>query len=1497
VTRARARDTRRRRRAALLGTFALVALLSTLGWLGLGGGSRASAQPAAGEPIPQTDDSVPASHVTMIGSSPAEAPNETWGVGQGEEGAAVLVHYVAGSGWSLGPALLEASGRPLSSFKLDQPGTAAPSPLAGQITAGGSGVLVGSVPSAEGAGKTRPAVLVRDPGGAFQETAPVPSEGEAALLKAGESLFATNRVPLTAALDEASGHAGALIVPVGGGEEEDVLHWDGTSWTSEPIEVAEAGEFHVVGIAASSPANAWLLAELPSGSFGLFRRHLSTSEGPKWLAVAPLPGAKSGEPLTAPVAEGKTEPFRVQNSPNVLVQSLTVTADGVWIDGERSDAHASTTMFLEPQGESGVAAVTSWCVPPAGAPACDEALPDALPAGTKRSFAWVDGSAPFGDRVITGLADGVSLRLDGSSFTRVLALGGSQAPNDVGGTYGAAFAGPREGWLGQAGLPVHLTLEPSPSRLAPWPVSFRHALLSIAPEPGAPVGALGSEALAVGDRGEVARYSPGKGWLPESLLTAGGRRAKPVLRSVAWPTSSRAYAVGDEGQMWLWRGETGLWEQDPATPFNFRGNLVGVAFDPSNPDRGYAVGQGGVLLGYGKTWAQEALPPQVAGASFTSIAFAGSEAIVAYRELPDPSRNSYTGGLLVNDGSGWRIDESAAAAVGRNVPEIVAGLPGGEAAFAASGPEPSDVLERSGPDAAWQPTPQPLPGGREPGSLALFKEGAALRVVASGSALNTFSVESASPAPPESPPVLINPYPLEESPESGVLRQTASGWSDEEHELNNAREPPGHYRFFDTPFQPDPISAVLVDPSGSQGWAVGGYVDVEHEQLDTADIDRYPADGVSPAGVGSAPVQSVSGSATFAIGGGAQCSAPCADGANAGIGPDLWLSSALARAGQISGVRAFLYTGPRVTTGETTGPATTPIPYAREYGRYAQLLAGSLPAYAAASPTDLAAGEGESLFAQSFLGAPSPFGTGVAGVGMTPAGGAREECGTGPGCQSYYAMDSSGTAGTVRVIVLDESTDVGEQQREWLASELRGAKARNEPAIVVGNANLNTQIAAGDPAAGEVARLLVAPCAAAGSNCTDEGAGASAYFFDSPEENVTQPLRVGATSIPTFGSGTLGYVNFEKEGFGDFLGASGFLLGQVNFATYRPTSVSNRAEVTARLIPSIGELGLEAQDGTLLRRSQAALFQALARRPRAGNRSPNGIFAPETDPYIPIPSNCVGTACANGLFPEYTFSSSRPDIGDFVEPNLASPDPHAVLLGANEKPIHDAESGLFCAYNAGTTIVTISTGGLSFSLPVTVQAGSVRQPCGTAPLSNLTGPETAAPVAPPAPAPAPAPAGPAPAASPTPLPVPPPPVVAQAPAAPSSPSPGAKPFFLPVALSSPVLGFVPPPLPTPARPTPPSGTSAVTSPVEAAEKEEESEEATEQVNNQAVAYRSSEHEPAPVYLLGIVLLAAFAGASIRRGPRRGRRGAQIAPAKVSSLQTQEQRRTGRRSRF
>ena len=100
-----------------------------------------------------------------------------------------------------------------------------------------------------------------------------------------------------------------------------------------------------------------------------------------------------------------------------------------------------------------------------------------------------------------------------------------------------------------------------------------------------------------------------------------GARATSRLRAVAWPEPDRAYAVGDEGAMCTWRRATDLWEPDPGAPPNLRrGNFTGIAFDPSDPSRGYAVGKQGLLLGYGRSWTQESLPEGVdPEADFTSI--------------------------------------------------------------------------------------------------------------------------------------------------------------------------------------------------------------------------------------------------------------------------------------------------------------------------------------------------------------------------------------------------------------------------------------------------------------------------------------------------------------------------------------------------------------------------------------------------------------------------------------------------------------------------------------------------------------------------------------------------------------------------------------------------------------------------------------------------------------------------------------------------------------
>jgi hypothetical protein len=1475
--RARRREIRRHRRRRLALAVSLLALAAALGVAGLlaaGGSTRASAASAAGEVTPQTDDSVPAGSVTMFGASPAEAANEAWGIGT-SLGKAAVVRYTD-SGWTVAPPLEDAAGTPLEGFSLAHPEAgiySAPSPLAGQMTPDGSGALLGS---ARSGGKERHALLVREPGGSFKEApGPLP-EGEAppeeAALQPGEELFGSNQAPMVAALDEEGGQSGAFVVPVDeGGQriEDSVLHWDGGHWSREQIEVpaASSEQFTVLALAASSPTDAWLLARLssnyPNGSVGLYRRHAGTKGEPAvWRAVTPSPGGEAGGPLQVPTEES---PVRFTVEPGTQSQVLTATSDGVWIDGARFDSHGSVTMFVKPTGEASAQVAGAWCA--GGTPACTKALPASLPGAGGRSFAWP--GAGFGERVIAGLPSGVTLRLDGEAFTKVYALGGSPT-QDVGGSYGAAFASAREGWLGQVLLPVHLTTNAQPSQLTNWPVPFRHALLALAPQPGAPAGAAGSQALAVGDRGEVARYQPGSGWMPESL-GIGTSHPTPRLRAVAWPRPGRAYAVGDEGAMWLWRGETGLWEGDPAAPLNFQGNLLGIAFDPANPARGYAVGQSGVLLRYGKSWQQEQMPAEPPctpppgaspeetercanwqNANFTSIAFAGSEALVAYRVLLSTTKQQYRGGLLANSGGGWHVDSAAAAALGSSTPYAVAALADGGAAVGVSGAlGGAAIYERESAGGGWQPTPTPFPG-QAPASLAAFREGGKLRVVATGTVPDTAALESEEPPPPGSPPIQLRPYPIETSAQQGLLRQTPTGWSDEEHELNNVKEPPGHFALYDTVYQPDPVLAVMIDESGSHGWVVGGFVSPQPE-LGTADVARYPNDGVAPPQAGTATVAPPEGKlATLAIGGNAQCEAPCAAERGARIGPDVWLTSALSRAFSIAGVQKFIYTGPRLTTGATAGPATLPVPYADETHRYAELLAPFPKALPGAAPTDTVGSGSEATFREQFEARESYT---------------SEKCAV--GC-SYFAFDTEAKEGeAVRVIVLDTNAPVGVGQLGWLKGQLAG-----KPAIVVGNANLPALVSAHVGWAQEVATAL-------------QQGEASAYFFDAPEENVELKLP---GNIPAFGSGTLGYVNFLKERNKDFHGASGFMLVGIG---QRGSAGGGRATVDVRLIPNVGELAVEPVEGTVLQRSQVALFEGLARRPRAGSRAHNqsveGVNDRDTDPYIPIPETCSGPACAVALQPEYEFHSSDVEKGDFVEPNLNSTERNAIKLNpATGKPIHDSHSGLFCAYNKGDVTITLTAGGLSASLRVKVEPGSVRRPCGTTKLENLPATESSVPA--PAPAPAPAPGGAAPAGStPPPIPLPPaPPATAPTPAA-GHPVP---PFFVQAALPGFVPAILPPPVPTPARPTPPSGFSAVTQPVEAPEKEEEEEAAPESVSNEASAYVAHEHDPTPAYILGLVVLAAFAGAGAKRRVSRRRRELRVAPATVNAMRGQ--RRASRR---
>ncbi len=1456
-----------------LAGFALL-LLVVLALASPGAGGAATA-PAG--PLPLLGVADP--ETILMGASPGGEPGEAWGyrelplaVGEVTVGARHL-DTSPPAGAQSDPQLAfvrhtDATGWQVFDLPLDEAGQAyrgpVPNSLSARITHAGGGVLVGrdlNRPSGK-----QVVVIRRDPGERWRAlTAPpadvlLPAEGGAP----AESLAGDQGLGATAnaAFDE-DGATGLLFAPIGRSVADAVIHFDGEEWKREPVEVpaGSESELHILAIDATGIGNAWAIAE-PVDTLGrsvVLLERTVTPEGPLWVErpLAETPFADTDTPAeeiagVAPVG-GASQP-------------LTVTADGAWVDLTATIAGVSrdVTIYYD-RGKGAVSG--SWC-DAEGSGLCEGPLGVKLSRqGGYRSFAWAGGS--FGTRIVTNPLDpggaegsnrGTYLRFADDAFQRMPGGGGNFRRS-------GAFAGADSGWLEG---PVEISPKTPPSRLEPWPIAVRTPLTDIAGAPGAAQGSLDSGALAVGANGAVLRYIPGSGWKREFLLSASGSVNKANLRGVAWPEPSRAQAVGDLGAMWQWNRADELWVQDPGIPIGFEGNLLDVAFDPADPDRGFAVGKGGVLLRYGKSWDQEALPAGFERANLTSIAFAGSEAIVAAG-----------GDLLVNDGGAWQVDASAQALLDRvrsGSPRLfaVAGLPDGGAVAAGR----DIVIERDGgPGSSWRFSNQPLPGATAIAAAAV-RDGGSVRAVVSVLPRLSYPPADDLPEPdPNVPPPIIPPFSL---PGDGyLLRETAGGWEDEQR---TAFAPSGD----DSPLKSDPVLSLLLDSSGN-GWAVGGWsgdsdsagrgssarngaARALRERVRTAAVFRYGAAAeASPGAASSQPVPMPAGPIRLAVAGNAECDSTCADLRPQALGPDRSLFAALGTVAAMrggAGPRALLYTGNRVKSGLGAADAA----------RYAELLGsapGGLPVFPALGSSDASNEVGASYFQSAFASFPAPLGSAPAPSGISAAGipGAAPDPSE---ARTHYAFDSDGPGGTVRVVVIDNSLgslaasdthqNPAEAQLPWLEAVLADARTEGIPVIVMGSRSLNTSFTPklnvaedGD----QVARALV-------------DGGASAYLFDRPEENRAMSIPAGAArTIPSFGTGTLGYRSQIAGAVGlqiadALFGDSGIMLLEIG----DPPAGGNIAPVGVRLIPLIEDLSLEATDGTLLRRSRPALFRGLGRRPRGGDRwgqASAGSGTPEPsggNPYTLFPpEQCLVAGCANRLDPEYSFVSADPDIADFVRQDPASTNLRKPFLDANDKVVTDNRSGLLCPFNAGTTTVTISAGGYSYSERITVLGGSVQRPCGTRPLRPdrfKRASAVAAPPAPPPPAPAPGGSPPVDFVPPAPPPVAPPPPPANPPPPPNPPAPPAPDPFVPIGapIASVVPAIVPPPPPPIVRPLPPGGAPARTYQVE----EKREEEAAIEESQAFSRYQPDDGPSVPPYLLGLVLLAALAGASVRGGP-------------------------------
>ena len=1410
--------------------------------------------------------------MTLMGAAPGGEAGEAWGyrriplaVGEvrvaghslefgppsdpsAPEPQLAFARHTDATGWQVYDTPVDRAGQPYRG--------PLPNRLSARITRNGGGVLVGrelSRPVAE-----QVTVLAHDPGDSWRELPPpspevlLPAEGEApAESLAGER---GSGAVANAAFDE-GGRTGLLFGPTGRSVADAVIHFDGQEWSREPVEVPVGSEsqFHIRAIDATGLGNAWALAEADPalGRSAVLLQRTSTPQGPLWVErqLAGTPFADADAPAEEIVGAAPI---------GGAAQPLTVTSDGVWVDlsAQIQGLARDVTLFYD----IGAAQVTgSWC----DAPACGAPLGAKLSRqGGYRSFAWPGEG--FGTRAITNSLDpggpessnrGTYLRFAEGAFVRMPGGGGNFRA-------GGAFASLDSGWLEG---PVEISAKQPPQRLRPWPVSVRAPLADVTGAPGAAPGSLDSGALAVGADGSVLRYLPGHGWRREFLLSSSGSVNKATLRGVAWPEPKRAQAVGDLGAMWQWNAADDLWVPDPGVPIGFEGNLMDVAFDPADSSRGYAVGKGGVLLRYGKSWDPEALPAGYEGENLNSIAFAGSQAIVAAG-----------GDLLVNDGGAWRVDASAHAlldGVRAGNPQLfaVAGLPDGGAVAAGR----DIVIERDGPTSPWRFSPQPLPGSTAI-AVAAVREGDAVRAVVSVVPRLAYPPADDLPDPdPTVPPPIVPPYSL---PGDGyLLRETASGWEDEQRTAFAAASDDG-------PLKSDPVLSLLLDSSGN-GWAVGGWSgDADaagrgtsarggsgraiRERVRTAAVLRYGASAAAPSTAASEPPPMPPGAVRLAFAGNAECDTSCADLAPQSLGPDRSLLAALRTVNTMrggAGPRALLYTGNRVRTGLDSADGA----------RYAELLGSQpgLPVFPALGADDVSNGLGASAFTSSFASFPAPFGSGPAPAGISTAGipGAIPSS----GARTHYAFDSERprrrrARGRDRQLagLARRQRSVPEPARG--PASLAGSRARRRPCgghpggrhgqsqpqlELHAKAQRRHRRRPGGRRAGRGRRLglPLRPSRREPGNA-DPGGG----LADHPQ------LRHGHARLPLAdlrrGRGPVGRRAVRQQR----RDAAGARRGE-------PAAGSNVAGVAVRLIPLIEDLSLEATDGTLLRRSRPALFRGLGRRPRGGDRwgqasAGSGIPNPAGgDPYTLFPPDqCLVPGCATRIEPEYSFVSSDPNIADFVRQDPESANLRKPYLDEGDRVVTDSASGLLCPFNAGSTTVTISAGGYSYSEKVTVLGGSVQRPCGTRPLRPDRFKRASAVAAPPAPPPPPAsPAGSPPVSfSPPPPPATPPP--------PPSPSPPPSPALVPepfLPLGVPPLAvvpaIVPPPPPPIVRPLPPGGAPARTYQVE--EKREE-----EAAIEESQAF--SRHEPdepgltVPAYLPALVLLLALAGAAVRGGP-------------------------------
>jgi photosystem II stability/assembly factor-like uncharacterized protein len=1251
----------------------------------------------------------PARDVSFLGAITGSPEHEAWAYGftsappaeangsrlpyeaQGEQ--LVLLRYTDSNGWQIADVPRGPQGEPFELLKADEvSGETGGRRLPGQVHVAGamtpSGEAWLSVAEASTKEGQPPVVGIfhRAPGeGQFRlDTEATRTLGP--LL--GSEAEDPGRQDVTLALGESEGgHAYGMLTASGQYTALGELTYgllQGGKWTVETVEAAteppkpfsSADQIRLKLDDVQGPGEAWGAFEVDGhpGGLGLILGHLQGGEwtfSPTGLDALDLTGALATE------SDGKGE---------VLPEALKADGKGVWIEArvDLTPGKESGRVVARYEAEGASGHITnSWCTLP-GTNSCEEPLESSSGRATVPDAIFQTQSGP----VALGLREGSVDVFAHGEWTSVLAPGYGPFPGQTGAD--DVFSSPTEGWLGGVETLGHWTANGASGSLTSWPLPDRSPLMSVALAPGSPGAAGESGALAVGFDGTTLSYDASAGWLVAPIPP---RARKLNLLSVAFAGPASAFAVGESGVILHWDGAS--WSEDPQSISLTDSQLNAVAFASSG--EGWAVGADGTILHYdGASWSREQPPQADSGVGITSVAVAGSEVFAVA-----------AGNLITRSPGGDWSEVDASVLPSGLAPgnlRLVAGLPDG--GIVAAGKSLVLVREAAGQSFAY--TAQPLQGIAV--ALAPYRD--------AGGRLRAY-VSVAPPAAGRENPPEVGGFP---AGDGELLRQTESGWQDLSHAQYAGNEITG-----DGALKSDPVLALATGPAGEHAWAAGGYDGTEdaagqgtEESLSSrsvgwqsASIWRYDTTGgAQPPGQQSTTpsLPAEPGTVSFAFFTSPMCKEECASAPDAQ--PDVNLTSAakqIAAYAAQPGGPAFAMLG-----GNAVGPLEgAKIPAAKQEADFAHLpellapLAG-VPTFAALGPFDPVPGATNTTlpWAEAFAGAPPPFGSGPQAPGITPVSSPEETPRTGE-AHLYYAFDATQNEGTLRVLVLDNADAKGflqesQQQRPWLERQLQAAQTEGVPVVVVTAHPLRNLNRGDESEEEEIASLLARSGVLAVFTTDGSLPGNSSSEVHELNEHHLIPEDGGPEEprIPEYEGATLGYQQTKNNGVMWY------------FASIDTNPGARSVQVAA--VPVIESLSLKAIDGLSVARSRTLQFEAVGRRPAGTLATKVGENFQGYDDYVEIPAPNCGATCVS---PSYSFTSSEPAVGSFVEPTgEGSPFPK---LSASGHPIPSGTSGLFCAYNSGTTTVTVTAGLSSYSEQVTVQPGSYGTPCGTVPPAGL----------------------------------------------------------------------------------------------------------------------------------------------------------------------------------